>query len=272
MSQRPKTALVLGSGGARGWAHIGVVRALLRRGFVPDLIVGTSIGALIGAMLAADVFEAFEREIADLSPMKLAKFFTEMHLPQAGLLSGKPILDWLEQPHLLGRRSFASLKIPFVAVATDLYRERTVMLNEGPVAQAVRASISIPGIFDPVVRDCAVLVDGGLSSPVAVREARQLGAEVVVAVDINTLSPEDKLVPEGLTPQMPTLFATLLQTMRVIENETCRQTLKQDAPEVLIRPAAGHLQTLEFHAGKALIAAGERAVAAVEATLGKYCS
>ena len=181
-------------------------------------------------------------------------------------------MEWLEQPHLLGKHSFASLKIPFVAVATDLYRERTVMLNEGPVAQAVRASISIPGIFDPVVRDCAVLVDGGLSSPVAVREARQLGAEVVVAVDINTLSPEDKLAPEGLTPQMPTLFATLLQTMRVIENETCRQTLKQDAPEVLIRPAAGHLQTLEFHAGKALIAAGERAVAAVEATLGKYCS
>ena len=87
MSQRPKTALVLGSGGARGWAHIGVIRALLRRGFVPDLIVGTSIGALIGAMLAAGVFEAFEREIADLSPMKLAtnsvleKLYTSLGVP-----------------------------------------------------------------------------------------------------------------------------------------------------------------------------------------------
>lgn len=268
MSNRRKTALVLGSGGARGWAHIGVVRALFRRGFRPDLVVGTSIGALIGAMIAADVFEAFDQEIAALTPVKLAKFFTEMHLPQAGLLSGKPIVEWLEQSHLLGKHTFADLKIPFAAVATDLHRERSVLLQEGHVAQAVRASISIPGIFDPVVRDSAVLVDGGLTSPVPVAEARKLGADVVIAVDINTHSPDEVLLAEGQVPPMPTLFTTLLQTMRMIENETCRHTLQVDPPEILIRPAVGHLQTLEFYAGKALIATGERAVAEVEDALG----
>lgn len=268
MSNRRKTALVLGSGGARGWAHIGVVRALMRLGFVPDMVVGTSIGALIGAMVAAGRFEAFDREISAMTPLKWAAFFTEVHFPQSGLLSGKPILEWLEQPHLLGRRTFSDLEIPFAAVATDLDRERSVVLREGPVVQAVRASISIPGIFDPVVRNCAVLVDGGLVSPVPVKEARALGAEVVVAVDINTQMPADCLLPEGVTPQMPTLFTTLLQTMRMVENEICRQTLVNDKPEVLIRPAAGHLQTLEFHTGKALIAAGERAVLEAEAALG----
>jgi NTE family protein len=240
----------------------------MRRGFVPDMVVGTSIGALIGAMIAAGRFEAFDREISAMSSIKLAAFFTEVHLPQFGLLSGKPILEWLEQSHLLGRRTFSDLETPFAAVATDLDRERSVILREGPVAQAVRASISIPGIFDPVVRNCAVLVDGGLVSPVPVKEARALGAEVVVAVDINTQMPADRLLPDGVTPQMPTLITTLLQTMRMVENEICRQTLTNDAPEVLIRPAVGHLQTLEFHTGKALITAGERAVVEAESALG----
>lgn len=265
-----KVALVLGSGGARGWAHIGVVRALKKRGFKPDLVVGTSIGALVGAMVAAGTFETFDREINVFSPIKLAKFFTEVHLPQHGLLSGRPVLDWLVQPHLLGLRTFSELKVPFAAVATDLYREREVVLREGNVAQAVRASIAIPGIFDPVVRGNAVLVDGGLVSPVPVNVARQLGAEVVVAVDINTHSPEQGAVNGGETLQMPTLFATLLQTMRMIENESCRNLLARDRPEVLIRPAAGHLQTLDFHAGKALIATGERAVAEVEKDLEQW--
>lgn len=270
MSSSRKVALVLGSGGARGWAHIGVVRALKRRGFVPDLIVGTSIGALVGAMIAADVFDTFDREINELTAVKLAKFFTEMHLPQHGLLSGKPVMDWLVQPHLLGLRTFSELKIPFAAVATDLYRERVVVLNEGNVAQAVRASISIPGIFDPVVRDKAVLVDGGLAAPVPVEVARQLGADVIIAVDINTHSPDACVANGDGTPQMPSVVATLLQTMRMVENECCRASLSKAQPEVLIRPAVGHLQTLDFYAGRALIAAGERAVAEVEKDLERW--
>jgi NTE family protein len=267
MSHRRKTALVLGSGGARGWAHIGVIRALKRIGFEPDIVTGTSIGALIGAMVAADIFDAFDREVTAMSPVKLAKFFTEIHFPQAGILSGKPILEWLKQPHLLGNRTFADLKKPFATVATDLYRERAVVLSSGNVAEAVRASISIPGVFDPVVRGDAVLVDGGLVDPVPIKAARALGAERIIAVDINTLLPEEKAPIDGEAPALPSMVTTLLQTMRMIENTGCRVMLERDAPDLLLRPAAGHLHTLEFNAGKSLISAGEAAVVAAQKTL-----
>jgi NTE family protein len=267
---RRKIGLALGSGGARGWAHIGVIRALKRMGFEPDIVTGTSIGALIGAMIAAGRFDAFDREVSSLSPVKLAKFFTEIHLPQAGLLGGKPIIEWLEEPHLLGGMTFADLQKPFAAVATDLYREHAVVITEGAVTQAVRASISIPGVFDPVVRNGAVLVDGGLVDPVPVRAARQLGAEVVIAVDINTLLPEEKILATGEAVEAPSMIATLLQTMRMIENVGCRVMLERDAPEILIRPAAGHLNTLDFNAGKSLISAGEAAVAAVKTELEQW--
>jgi NTE family protein len=267
---RRKTALVLGSGGARGWAHIGVIRALKRLGFEPDIVTGTSIGALIGAMLAAGVFDTFDREISEMSPMKLAKFFTEIHLPQAGLLSGKPILEWLTQPHLLGNQTFADLEKPFAAVATDLYRECDVTLTEGHVAEAVRASISIPGVFDPVLRNDTLLVDGGIVEPVPVKAARALGAERIIAVDINTLLPEEKTFDVATSPALPSMVSTLLQSMRMIENTACRMTLARDKPDLLLRPAAGHLHTLEFNAGKTLISAGEDAVAAAQTALEQW--
>lgn len=268
MKSKWKVALALGSGGARGWAHIGVIRALQRRGIEPDIITGTSIGAMAGAMLAAGVFETFVQELSQLSTLQLTRFFTEFHFPQSGLLGGKPIVEWLSRPHLLGDRTFDDLEKPFAAVATDLHRGCAVTLNSGSVVQAVRASISIPGIFDPVRLGNTVLVDGGIVEPIPIQAARALGANVVIAVDINTGQPED-CIPDALEEpnKIPNVVTTLLQTMRVIENTSCNVVLERDTPEVLILPEVGHFNPLDFWTGKQLIAAGEAAVDAVQKEL-----
>lgn len=253
MSGRPTIGLALGSGGARGWAHVGVVRALRAAGIVPDVVAGTSIGALVGAMVAAGRFEAFEREVGALNWLALSRFFVEPRVWLRGIFSGKTVTRWLERPELLGALTFADLPRPFAAVATDLYREETVTLREGRLSEAVRASISIPGLFDPVPRGGRHLVDGGLSDPVPVAAARALGAEVVIAVDLNGAGGE---APAG----RPTLLSTLLQTGRLVENALSRLTLAARPADVLLRPRVGHIQTLDFHGGRAAADAGEAAV------------
>ena len=262
MSARPKIGLALGSGGARGWAHVGVLRALLEMGVRPDVVTGTSIGAMVGAAYAAGVFDAFLRELESLNWMRLAKFFMEPRIWTRGIFSGKTVTAWLERPDLLGARTLADLRLPFAAVATDLFAEKTVVLREGRLAQAVRASISIPGVFDPVPYGGRHLVDGGFTDPVPVSVARALGADVVIAVDLN-----GGLAEEPKSP--PNLLATLLQTTRLVENAMSRLTLSQSPADVLIRPKAGHVQTFDFHGGRSLVAVGEAAAHAAEPALSK---
>lgn len=259
MKRRPVIGLALGSGGARGWAHIGVVQALARLGIEPDVVAGTSIGALVGATVAADCFEAFAEAAERLDWLGLAKFFAEVRLPKHGLFSGAPITAWLDEPERLGGRTIGALPKPFAAVATDLYKEEAVYLTEGRVTDAVRASFSIPGVFDPVMRGGRVLVDGGLVDPVPVAAARALGAEMVIAVDINS---EGARTPGEVPQERPALLTTLLQTLRMVENGVCRLTLAQRPAEVLLCPQTGFIQTLDFAGGRAGIALGEAAVEA----------
>ena len=264
MKRRPVIGLALGSGGARGWAHIGVVRALARLGIEPDVVAGTSIGALVGATVAAGCFEDFAAVAESLDWIGLAKFFAEVRLPKHGLFSGSPITAWLNAPERLGGRTIEALPKPFAAVATDLYREEAVYLTEGSVTEAVRASFSIPGVFDPVVHAGRVLVDGGLVDPVPVAAARALGAEVVIAVDVNS---EGAHTPCEEPTERPTLLSTLLQTLRMVENGVCRLTLAQRPAEVLLCPQTGFIQTLDFAGGRAGIALGEAAVEAAREQL-----
>lgn len=252
--RRPRIGLALGSGGARGWAHVGVLRALRDLGVWPDVVAGTSIGAMVGAFVAADAFEALERELEKLTRARLASFFIEAHLPRHGLFSGQAVMRWLERPELLGPCDFTDLARPFAAVATDLRTGRAVTLREGNVAQAVRASISIPGLFDPVPHGEGALIDGGFSDPVPVAAARALGADFVIAVDI-TGDPSES--PIGRTPS---LAATLVQTARLVEHGLSRLTLAQSPADFLLTPATGDVQTLDFVGGRALVAAGETAV------------
>jgi len=178
-----KIGLVLGSGGARGWAHVGALNCLARHRIAPHCVVGTSAGAIFGSAFAAGRLE-FANELAQtLDWRRLFDLFVEINLPRAGLLSGRRIQPLLNE--LAGHNTFAALNLPFAAVATDLEAEQEVVLDAGSVGEAVRASIAIPGIFTPVARNGRLLVDGGLVNPLPVSVARALGAGFVIAVDVN---------------------------------------------------------------------------------------
>lgn len=259
--EKPIIGLALGSGGARGWAHVGAIQALFSLGIRPQIITGASIGALAGAMLAAGVFDAFTRELERLDWLKLARFFAEVRFPRHGLLSGKPVLQWLNQPHLLNNRSFADLDLPLAIVATDLDRGEPVILREGNVSEAIRASFAIPGVFDPVIHEGRLLIDGGFTDPVPVQAARALGADYVIAIDINTHAPNATL-PHPKHDRPPALLNLLIQTTRMVENRICKESLAQAPADLLLTPAVGHIQTLDFYAGRSAIEAGTQAVLA----------
>ncbi|RYF21044.1 MAG: patatin [Comamonadaceae bacterium] len=178
----PRLGLALGSGSARGWAHIGVLQALHEAGVKPDIVCGSSIGALVGAAYAAGELERFSDWVQGLG-MRDVFGFMDFNL-SGGMLKGEKLLAFW-------RRNFADFDIeasplPFGAVATDLHSGAEVWLREGSIADAVRASIALPGLFTPVVRtDGRLLVDGGIVNPVPTSLARAMGADIVIGVDLN---------------------------------------------------------------------------------------
>ena len=186
-----RVGLALGSGGARGWAHLGVLQALNEKGIAVDLVAGTSMGSVVGAFLAAGRADVLRELAQDLDWKRLRPFFWEVSLSRSGLTDGRKLLE--EFRKMLGLREFRELDLPFRAVATDLDTGGEVVLSSGNLLQAVRASISIPGLFSPVPVGKRLLVDGGLVNPVPVSVARDMGAQVVVAVDISQgIVPEKK--------------------------------------------------------------------------------
>lgn len=180
--KRKRVGLALGSGGARGWAHLGVLQALREKDIQVDLVAGTSMGAVVGAFVAARREDALRELAESLDWRRLRQFFWEISLSRSGLTDGRRLLA--ETGKLLGVRDFRELALPFRAVATDLYGGGEVVLSSGNLLQALRASISIPGLFSPVVLGRRTLVDGGLVNPVPVSVARDMGAQMVIAVDI----------------------------------------------------------------------------------------
>lgn len=174
--------LALGSGGARGWAHIGVIRALEAADISVGAIAGASIGALVGAVHAAGELDALETLVRELTWREIVSYF-DVVFPTSGLLDGNRIYDLLSDH--LQELMIEKARIPFCCVATDLNRGQEICLSQGRMVDAVRASISIPGIFTPFERDGVHLGDGGIVNPVPVNVARRMGAEVVVAVNLN---------------------------------------------------------------------------------------
>jgi NTE family protein len=174
--------LALGSGSARGLAHIGVLRALEEAGITVDVIAGTSIGALIGAVAAAGRLDSLAATFRALDWPRMLSFF-DVVLPKSGLIDGARIAAMVREH--VPSATIEALSRPYAAVATDLATGEEVAIRQGDVIEAVRASISVPGIFTPVRRNGRILVDGGLVNPVPVTVARALGAELVIAVDLN---------------------------------------------------------------------------------------
>ena len=178
-----KTGIALGSGAARGMAHIGVLRALEDAGHKPGCVAGTSIGALVGGVYAAGKLDELTDIVLDLDWKRAASFFLEASFPRSGLIEGNKVTEFLAK--ILGRRKIRDLPIPFRAVATEITTGREVVIDDGDLVDAIRASISVPGVFSPAERGGDLLVDGGLVDPVPVCVCRAMGAERVIAVDLN---------------------------------------------------------------------------------------
>eukprot|EP00668_Euglena_longa_P038314 GGOE01049314.1.p1 GENE.GGOE01049314.1~~GGOE01049314.1.p1 ORF type:complete len:363 (+),score=116.85 GGOE01049314.1:61-1089(+) len=189
--------LALGSGGARGWAHLGVLKALKELGIQPDIIAGTSAGAFVGAAYACNRMDALERYALSLTKVGVVKHLLASYsfLSEGGLLEGQRLMEEVME-HILGTRNVEDMPLKFAAVATDIHTGREVWIRRGPLFQAVRASMAVPALISPIRADNRWLMDGALVNPVPVSVCRALGADVVIAVNLNTgISTDRRRIP-----------------------------------------------------------------------------
>ncbi len=182
MKRAPRIGIALGSGSARGWAHIGVLRALAREGIEPQIISGCSVGAFVGAVAAAGDLDKLGTWVETLGWQRVVGLL-DMGL-RGGLIKGDKLIAFFERNFV--DRDFTALARSFGCVATDLQSGHEIWLREGSVSAAVRASIALPGLMAPIWQDGRLLVDGGLVNPVPVSLARAMGADIVIAVDLNS--------------------------------------------------------------------------------------
>jgi NTE family protein len=259
---KPKIALVLGGGAARGFAHIGVIRTLEQEKIPIDLVVGTSVGSLIGAIYAEDrnSFElewtAFRLEKDDLFDFGVLSTVMGM-----GFAKGDKLEAWVKAH--IKTADIEQLKIPFAAVATDLNWGQKVVLDRGSLARAVRASSAIPGVFQPVLHQGKILVDGGVVDNIPISVARAKGADIVIAVDIS---------PNVGNANITNLLGVSLQAANIMFALNVERS-KADA-DVLITPAVGDVGTLDFTQKKRCMQAGilaaRQSVPAIHQAIGKW--
>jgi NTE family protein len=183
VKKKQKIGLALGSGSARGWAHIGVIEALTEAGVEIDCVAGTSIGAVVGAVFASGNLDSLKEVVLQFDWKQILGFL-DVVFPKSGLIDGKKVTDFLR--HHMQEKAIEDLATPFCAVSTNLADGQEVVISKGDLIEAVRASISLPGIFTPVKKDGMVLIDGGLVDPVPVSVVRAMGADQVIAVDLNS--------------------------------------------------------------------------------------
>jgi len=282
MRRKPRVGLALGSGSARGWAHIGAIRALEERGIKADLVCGTSIGALVGAAYASGELDRLEAWVTGLAWTKVVRL---MDLTwRGGLIRGQRLFTLFRT--IFQDRDIDSLPIPYGAVATELYSGRELWLRQGNLLDAVRASCALPGLFTPVIRDNVVLVDGGLVNPVPVSMCRALGAELVIAVDLSwgklgpyrergrAVAPREmpgwlsRLRPGGVQKKseveqpatLPSIFEVFNISLDVVEMRVARSRLSGDPADVLITPLLPDFATMDYHRAKEAIEEGRVAV------------
>jgi len=286
-----KVGLVLSSGVARGWAHIGAIRALTRIGVPFDIVAGCSAGALVGGCYLAGQLDWLEKWALALNRRKVIGYL-DLNLGRGGVIKGAKIVTELRR--LLGPLRIEDLHVPFIAVATDLVTGHEVWLQTGDLAEAVRASFSLPGLFPPMEIDKRWLADGALVDPLPVSACRALGADLIIAINLNTdtlgkasraASPapvtlgfdpalldaqaraSKNPLPEGLTRGMfgqegdkPNIFGVMTTSLSIMQDRLTRSRLAGDPPDVHITPRVGHIGLLEFERAEEAIQAGETAV------------
>lgn len=286
--RKMRIGLALGGGSARGWAHVGVIRALEEAGVHPDLVCGTSVGSLVGAAYAAGELDRFEQWVLGMR-IKDVIGFMDVSLA-GGLLKGERVMEFFRRNFV--DRPIEHLTMPFAAVATALQTGAEVWLRDGSTVEAVRASIALPAFLTPVLRDGIVLVDGGLVNPVPVSLARAMGADKVIAVDLSSdrlgrrlsanaqVEAPDSAIGEwirklqenlgGLIPahpsdqyRPPSMQDVLFSSIDIMQDRITRSRMAGEPPDFIVSPRLAHLQMLDFHRAKEAIEEGKRAVAAI---------
>jgi NTE family protein len=291
---RGKIAVALGGGAARGWAHIGVLRALQQAGIHPDIVVGTSMGAVVGGCYVAGRLDELEEFACSLTRRKVFGFL-DFNLSGSGLIAGRRLCDELDQ-HLEGLL-IEKLDRRFVAVATELGTGHEVWLTRGHLVEAMRASYALPGIFKPVRVSGRWLMDGAIVNPIPVSVARAFGARTVIAVNLNgdhfgrgaTLVPDEvtatpsepgsggldvmppavqdtdppqsawKLLHRqffGRNRDEPGISTVMVEAFNIIQDRIARARLMGDPPDFMITPRLSGVGLFEFHRARELVTAG----------------
>jgi NTE family protein len=294
-SGRPLIGLVLGSGAARGFAHIGVLRVLIARGIIPDIVIGTSMGALVGGCYVTnrlDVLESWARSLT----MRRIIGYLDVRLGGSGLIGGGRLAGRLHQS--IGATVIEDLPMRFAAIATEVGTGHEVWLTRGSLSLAMRASYALPGVFPPVHVGRRWLVDGALVNPVPVSAARAFGARVVIAVNLDAdrfgrgatiashgADPGDGHPQEpagnarhGLArlrsmfgaeralkreliagPARPSFSTVMIESFNIMQDRLTRMRLAGDPPDIHITPRIGHVGWLDFHRAAEAIAVGQAA-------------
>jgi len=304
--RRPRIGLALGSGSARGWAHIGVIDALIEAGIEPDIVCGTSIGSLVGAAYVAGRLAEL-RQWAEAATWREVVGLLDVRLAGGGLINGNLVIEFLRR---LGvAEAIETYPRLYAAVATDLATGREIWLRSGPIEEAIRASIAFPGILSPARSGDQWLVDGGLSNPVPVSVCRALGAEVIIAVNLNhdlvgrrfqtepdtqpaagrTHVPKEFIarllnqLPAGLREQAsqiaphllarglstPGYFDVLANAINIMQDYITRARLAGEPPHAMLLPRLRHITLMEFNRAKEAIAEGRLCVEQAMPMLGR---
>jgi NTE family protein len=246
-----KIGLALGGGAARGFAHIGVIKALEAQGIVPDIVVGTSVGAVVGALYASGL-SGFQLQQAalDMDEGQIG----DWSLPDRGVFKGEALQNFVNRS--VANRPLEKLPRTFAVVATDLKSGESVLFRTGNTGMAVRASSAVPGVFQPVSINGHEYVDGGLVSPIPVRAARSLGANFVIAVDIS-VNPRDARTSSTLD--------VLLQTFAIMGRSSGRYEMAE--ADIVIHPITTELPATDFAGRHRAVLEGEKAASAAMAEI-----
>jgi len=304
---RPRIGIALGSGSARGWSHIGIIEALQDAGIEPDIVCGASIGALVGAAYVTNRLSALKAYALAVTWRGVVGLL-DVRLTGGGLINGQRIIDLLRKLGISDK--IEACAKPYTAIATDLESGREIWLREGPIETAVRASISLPGIFSPARHGDHWLVDGGLVNPVPVSVCRALGADIVIAINLNgdiiepletgtrkkpmrrrlrALPPQfvrrlidqmpsglrtqaSAIAPKLLQPALlsPGYFEVLANSINIMQDQITRARLAGDPPHIMLTPRLRRIGLMEYHRAEEAIAEGRACVEQALPALQRY--
>jgi len=258
----PRLGLALGCGSARGWAHIGVIRALEERGLRPQVVVGASVGALVAASHAGARLDALEDWVRGLTQREVWRL-VDTRFRGGGIMTGNRLMDAIEAS--VGDPLIEQLGLAFAAVAADLHTGEEVWIREGPVMAAVRASSGVPGLFTPTWYLGRWLIDGGVVNPLPVSVCRALGADIVIAVDLSRPVTQGNL--DKLRHDHPSLIESMSNAVNIMQDRITRSRLLVESAELVLHPPLNDFQLMDFHRAAEAIESGYRHVVENECRL-----